>query len=189
MSKPPGIVAIGASLGGLAVLERLLRRLPAKCLCPVVIVQHRGFDDESRLAAILQGFTALPVIEPEDKQALEASRVYLAPPGYHLLVERDWLSLSVDPPVLYARPSIDVLFQSAADSFGADAIAIMMTGASADGAAGAAAVKEAGGRVYVQDPKTAESPVAPLAVIERTSVDAVLSLDALSTRLAETVAA
>ena len=163
MTAPPGIVAIGASRGGLAVLELLLRRLPARCGCPIVIVQHRGSDDESRLAAILQGFTALRVIEPEDKQPLEAGCVYLAPPGYHLLVERAWLSLSVDPPVLFARPSIDVLFESVADSYGADAVVIMMTGASADGAAGAAAVKSAGGRVFVQDPKTAESPIAPRA--------------------------
>lgn len=189
MSARAGILAIGASRGGLAAIEAILRALPDRCGCAVVIVQHRGLDDDGRLAEILQSHTALPIIEPEDKEALKSGCVYLAPPGYHLLVERAWLSLSVDPPVLFARPSIDVLFESVADAFGAEAVAVMMTGASADGAAGAAAVKLAGGRVLVQDPATAECPIAPRAVLERTAVDAVLDLAPLSQYLAALVAA
>jgi two-component system chemotaxis response regulator CheB len=187
MSGRTGIVAIGASRGGLLAIESLLRALPQSCRCPVVIVQHRRSDDQGRLVEILQSFSALPVVEPEDKEALAGGRVYLAPPGYHLLVERQWLSLSVDPPVLFARPSIDVLFESVADAFGDEAIAVMMTGASADGAAGAAAVKRAGGRVLVEDPATAECPVAPRAVLERTPVDAILDLPSLASHIASAV--
>jgi two-component system chemotaxis response regulator CheB len=185
-----GIVAIGASRGGLAVIEGILRALPDSCVCPIVIVQHRGADDDDgRLVELLQAHSVLPVGEPEDKEALAAGRVYLAPPGYHLLVERKWLSLSVDPPVVFARPSIDVLFESVADAFGAEAIAVMLTGASGDGSLGAAAVKRAGGRVLVQDPATAECATAPRAVLERTSVDAVLDVFALSGHIAAAVAA
>jgi two-component system chemotaxis response regulator CheB len=121
----------------------------------------------------------LPVIEPEDKLPLQPGHVYLAPSDYHLLVEHGWLALSVDPPVQYARPSIDVLFESLADAYGPRAVGVMLTSASADGAEGAAAIKRAGGRVLVQEPGSAESPVGPRAVIARTPVDAVLPLEQL----------
>lgn len=183
-----GVVAIGASLGGLAATEKLLRAMPQRSRCPIIMVQHRRADEESRLCILLQRYTSLTVVEPEDKDPLQKDHVYLAPAGYHLLVERDSLSLSLDAPVIFARPSIDVLFESVADSFGERAVAVMLTGSNEDGAAGSVAVKRAGGRVYVQDPKTAESPVAPRAVLAAVQADAVLDLPALAGLLAGLVA-
>jgi two-component system chemotaxis response regulator CheB len=152
------------------------------------MVQHRRADEESRLVMLLQRYTSLTVVEPEDKDPLQKDHVYVAPAGYHLLVERDSLSLSLDAPVIFARPSIDVLFESVADSFGERAVAVMLTGSNEDGAAGAVAVKRAGGRVYVQNPKTAESPAAPRAVLAVVQPDAVLDLPALAGLLAGLVA-
>lgn len=173
------VIAIGASLGGLRAVQIVLRALPVGLPACVTVAQHRRADPDSRLLSLLARECALPVIEPEDKQPLESGYVYLAPSDYHLLVERGALALSVDPPVSYARPSIDVLFESLADAYGPAAIGIMLTSSSSDGAAGAAAIKRAGGRVLVQDPETAESPIGPRAVIARTPVDGVLPLAAI----------
>src|SRR6185295_11534453 len=118
---------------------------------------------DGHLLDLLNKHSAMPVVEPDDKDPLEDGHVYLAPPGYHLVVERGFLSLSLDPPVLFARPSIDVLLESAADSFGETAVAVVLTGSNDDGAFGAAAVKRAGGKVVVQDPATARAPAGPLA--------------------------
>jgi two-component system chemotaxis response regulator CheB len=174
------IVAVGASLGGLDALETVLAALPPSFAAAVVLVQHRRADSDGQLVELLGHHSALPVSEPDDKEAMEPGHVYLAPSNYHLIVERGFFSLSTDPPVWFARPSIDVLFESVADSYGAEAIAVMLTCANEDGAAGARAVKVAGGRVLVQDPATAESPVAPRAVLARTPVDAVLPLDQIA---------
>jgi two-component system chemotaxis response regulator CheB len=180
------IVAVGASLGGLDAMKTLLAALPPDFAAAVVLVQHRRADPESHLVNLLGHHSALPVSEPDDKEPIERGHVYLAPPNYHLIVERGFFSLSTDPPVWFARPSIDVLFESVADSYGAEAIAVMLTGANEDGAAGARAVKLAGGRVLVQDPATAESPVAPRAVLAGTPVDAVLSVDQIASFLRRT---
>jgi two-component system chemotaxis response regulator CheB len=179
------VVAIGASLGGLAAVETLLEGLPPEFPCAVVIVQHRRPDSDSRLVELLRSHCQLPVVEPEDKQALERGRIYLAPANYHLLVERGSLSLSIDPPVCFARPSIDVLFESAADAYGPRAVGIVLTGSNNDGAAGAAAVKRRGGHVLVQNPSSAERAEAPLAAIEAAVVDEVLDLAHISRRLVE----
>jgi two-component system chemotaxis response regulator CheB len=181
------IVAIGASLGGLAALQTLLRRLPADLPSTVVIVQHRTHDGDSRLVDLLQSHAALPVSEPDDKEPIEAGHVYLAPANYHLIVERQFFSLSVDPPVWFSRPSIDVLFESVADSYAASAIGVVLTCSNEDGAAGAEAIKRAGGLVLIQDPTGAESPVAVRAVLARTQVDAVLDLEQLADRLCQLV--
>jgi two-component system, chemotaxis family, protein-glutamate methylesterase/glutaminase len=170
------IVAVGASLGGLKAIETLLAALPPDFAAPVVLVQHRKVDPDSHLVDLLGQHSAIPVSEPDDKQPIEPGHVYLAPSDYHLIVERGFFSLSTDPPVWFARPSIDVLFESVADSYGAEAIAVMLTSSNDDGAAGARAVKLAGGQVVVQDPTTAESPIAPRAVMARTAVDAVLGI-------------
>jgi two-component system chemotaxis response regulator CheB len=170
------IVAVGASLGGLNAIETLLAALPPDFAATVVLVQHRKADPDSHLVELLGNHATLPVSEPDDKEPIEPGHVYLAPANYHLIAERGFFSLSTDPPVWFARPSIDVLFETVADSYGAEAIAVMLTGSNEDGAAGAHAVKRAGGQVVVQDPTTAESPVAPRAVLARTPVDAVLRL-------------
>lgn len=170
------IVAIGASLGGLAALQAILPQLPATLGVSIVIVQHRRPDPNSHLVQLLSYSCALRVCEPEDKTKLETGVVYVAPGDYHLLVERGSLALSVDPPVSFARPSIDVLFESVADAYGPEAVAVMLTSSNHDGAAGAAAVKRAGGRVLVQNPRTAEAPAGPQSVLEATRVDQVLEV-------------
>jgi two-component system chemotaxis response regulator CheB len=177
------IVAIGASLGGLQAVQALLPGLPADLGASVVLVQHRRPDPSSMLADLLAKHCALPVSEPEDKTPLEPNQVYVAPADYHVLVEDRHIALSVDPPVWYARPSIDVLFESVADAYGAAAVGVMLTNSNEDGAAGAFAIKRAGGKLIVQDPKTAESPVGPNAVLAVTAVDAILPVDAIARAL------
>jgi len=179
----PRIVAVGASLGGLEAVQKLLSGLPGRLPCAVAIVQHRGPHIDGHLLDLLNRHSAMPVIEPDDKDPLERGHVYLAPPGYHLIVERGFLSLSLDSPVLFARPSIDVLLESAADSYGDAAVAVVLTGSNDDGAFGAAAVKRAGGRVIVQDPATARAPAGPLAVLARTAVDATLPVEEIAAHL------
>jgi two-component system chemotaxis response regulator CheB len=174
----PRLVAVGTSLGGLNALTVLLGALPATFAVPVVIAQHRTpSPDGGGLVQLLQDHARLTVIEADDKMALEPGTVYLAPADYHLLIEEDGLlALSTDPPVWSARPSIDVLFQTAADAYGPAAVGVLLTGASADGAAGLAAVKGRGGRVIVQDPATAECRTMPAAGLAATAVDYVLPL-------------
>lgn len=172
----PGLVAIGASLGGFIAVRTVLEGLRKDLGCGIVVAQHRANDPHSRLVELLAQTCPMPIVEPEDKMPIEPNHVYLAPSDYHLLVEVGSLSLSVDPPLMYARPSIDILFESVADAYGAGAIAVVLTGSNEDGANGACAIKRAGGRVLVQDPLTAQSPVAPRAVLAKTAVDAVLPL-------------
>ena len=175
----PRLIAVGASLGGLDALQSLLRALPATFTCPIVIVQHRRPEVDGRLVELLKGRSTLPVLEPDDKEPIEPGHVYLAPPSYHLVVERGFFSLSLDAPVLFARPSIDVLFESVADSYGADGVAVMLTSSNDDGAQGAQAVKASGGRVVVQDPASAKAPEGPRSVLATVAVDRILSLEDL----------
>ena len=179
----PQIVAIGASLGGLEATQLILGALPASFRCPIVMAQHRRADVDGPLLELLGNHSPLPVIEPDDKEPILPGHVYLAPPGYHLIVEQGFFSLSLDPPVVFARPSIDVLFESVADSYGPLAVAIVLTGSNEDGAAGARAVKAAGGCVMVQDPATARAPAAPQAAMALTPVDWVLPLNEIAGRL------
>ncbi len=177
------IFAIGASLGGLAATQTIFRGLPATFRCPIVLAQHRMAEVDGRLAELLNGSSRLPVVEPDDKAPILPGHVYLAPPNYHLVVERGFFSLSLDPPVCFARPSIDVLFESLADSYGPSGVAVMLTGSNSDGAAGAVAVKRAGGRVLVQDPTTAKASAGPRAVLAVTPVDGVVPLEEIAARL------
>jgi two-component system chemotaxis response regulator CheB len=171
------IVAIGASLGGLSAVQALLRGIPANFGCSVVVAQHRRRDPDSRLRDLLAAVSKLPVVEPEDRTPLEPNHVYVAPSDYHMLVERGVVSLSIDPPVLHARPSIDVLFESVADAYGPAAVGVVLTNSNDDGSRGAAAIKRSGGRVFVQDPETAESPIGPRATLAATAVDGILKLE------------
>jgi two-component system, chemotaxis family, protein-glutamate methylesterase/glutaminase len=159
------LIVIGTSLGGLSALKQLLAGLPASFSVPVAIVQHRHKDSDELMSGFLQGYLALPLKEVEDKDEIRPGWVYLAPPDYHLLVDRGFFSLSTDPPVSYARPSIDVLFESAADAYADGVIGIILTGANQDGAEGLARVKACGGVAIVQDPRTAESPIMPEAAL------------------------
>ncbi len=170
------IVVIGTSLGGFDALKTVLGALPRELGLPVVVVQHQSEGVATDLARLLQRYTSLGFVEPEDKERLEPGRVYLGPPGYHLLVERGSVALSTEAPVLRARPSIDVLFESAADTYGPGVIGVALTAASQDGAMGLARIKQKGGVAIVQDPATAESPILPAAALTATPVDAVLPL-------------
>ncbi len=179
----PHLIVVGTSLGGLAALQVLLRSLQQEFPIPIAIVQHRHKNSQGSMAAFLQRHTALKIREVEDKDEIMAGVAYLAPADYHLLVEQGYFTLSTDEPVCFARPSIDVLFESAAAAYGAQTAAVVLTGANQDGAVGATAVKAHGGIVIVQEPTTAESPVMPAATIARTQVDAVLPLAKIAARL------
>jgi two-component system chemotaxis response regulator CheB len=178
------IVVVGTSLGGLRALETLLSGLPEAFPLPVAIVQHRGACGGEALPERLQRQSALPVREPEDKEVMLPGQVYLAPADYHLLVERGSFALSTEGPVCYARPSIDVLFESAADTYADEVIAVILTGAGKDGAQGAVRVKERGGFLLVQEPATAESSVTPEAVLATAEVDRILPLPEMAPFLA-----
>ncbi len=183
--RRPDIVAVGTSLGGLNALIALLHDLPQNLHAPVVIVQHRGTSPDRGLVELLQEHTRLTVQEAEDKQPIVGGAVYLAPADYHLMVEEPGvLALSTDAPVRSARPSIDVLFETVAEAYGPRALAVLLTGSSADGAAGLAAIKRRGGRAIVQDPATAEAPAMPAAGISATMVDYVLPLGSIAVHLA-----
>jgi two-component system chemotaxis response regulator CheB len=172
------VVGIGASWGGLHAVGRLLESLPEADWPAIVVAQHRSPSSvPGELERLLQRQSRGPVVEVGDKDAIEPGRVYVAPPDYHLLVEPGWFSLSIDARVQHARPSIDVLFESIADAYRERAIGVVLTGASADGAAGLARIKARGGVAIVQDPRTAERGEMPRAAIDATHADAVLPLD------------
>ena len=183
--KAPELVAVGTSLGGLNALTALLQALPGQFPVPIVIVQHRTVSpDGGGLTQLLQDYAKLRVVEADDKMTMEPSTVYIAPADYHLLIEeRGMLALSTDAPVRSARPSIDVLFQTAADAYGTALLGVLLTGASADGAEGLAAVKARGGRAIVEDPATAECRTMPAAALAATAVDYVLPLSKIGDHL------
>jgi two-component system chemotaxis response regulator CheB len=172
------LIVIGTSWGGLDALSRLLDGLDDGIHQPIVVAQHRSPESEYEgLARLLQAHTHRLVSDPDDKTPLEPDHVYLAPPDYHVLVEDGHLALSIDAPVQYARPSVDVLFESAADAYREKAIGIVLTGANADGAAGLARIKARGGVAIIQDPVTSMRRTMPDAAIAATTADAVLALE------------
>jgi two-component system chemotaxis response regulator CheB len=177
------VVAIGTSWGGLAAMTKLLGALPGDFDIPIVIVQHRSKDSERLLAHLLQDATDLTVCEIEDKASLAPGTVHLAPANYHVMVEQGYFSLTVEEPVRFSRPSIDVMFTSAADSYGPQAVGVVLTGANEDGSRGLKDIARRGGRALVQDPKSAEIPVMPLAAIKAVPTAEVLSLEAIAPRL------
>lgn len=171
-----GLICVGGSWGGLVAVSRVLRSLPAELDVPVVVALHRAVDSTG-LARLLQASSHLRVVEAGDKMPIEHGHAYIAPPDYHLLVENRTFALSTGERVQFARPSIDVLFESAADAYGDCVIGIVLTGANADGAHGLAAIKDAGGVAIVQRPDEAEKRAMPDAAIAATQADAVLTLD------------
>jgi two-component system, chemotaxis family, protein-glutamate methylesterase/glutaminase len=170
------LIVAGASLGGFDALAMLLGALPEDFPLPFAVVQHRSMDSDELLSILLQRVCRLPVAEVEDKQPALPGFVYIAPANYHLLVERDHFALSVDERVQFARPSIDVLFESAADAYRERVVAILLSGSNEDGARGIARVKARGGLTVVQDPASAESTRMPAAAIAGSKVDHILSL-------------
>lgn len=172
------IVVIGSSWGGLGALRVVLGALPADFRLPVVIAQHRSVDSRDEgLASYYAARCQLRVCTVEDKQPIEQGAVYFAPPDYHLLIEEQSFALSVDEHVQFSRPSIDVLFDSAVDSFGRRVIGVILTGGNTDGALGLATIAGAGGFTIVQEPSEAEKPEMPRAALEAVpKPDAVLAL-------------
>ena len=163
------LVAIGTSWGGLEVLREILRELPAELDAGVVIAQHRSPESHpTAMLDLLGEVTRLRVTEAADKDEIRPGTVYLAAPDYHLLVEPGLMTLSTDEPVLYARPSIDVLFETAAESYRERCIGVVLTGANDDGARGLARVVELGGAAIVQDPENAKRDEMPRAALRTT---------------------
>ena len=174
------IVVVGTSTGGLKALQTLLSGLPAEFSLPIVIAQHRGKDLESGLCEYLGECSSLPVIEPDDKDPLLGGHVYLAPRNYHLLIENRSFALSTAQSVRFARPSIDVLFETAADAFQTRAIGVILTGANSDGARGLATIKARGGLTIVEDPASAAARELPDAAIAQATPDRILALDRIA---------
>jgi two-component system, chemotaxis family, protein-glutamate methylesterase/glutaminase len=181
----PQIVVIGASLGGLHAVRTLLSALPEDFGPAIAVVQHRHRSSDDRLSGLLASVTPLQVIDVVDKQPVEPGKVFLAPPDYHLLIDEGRFSLSVDELVNYSRPSIDLLFESAADAYGSGTVAVVLTGANDDGARGARKIRLAGGTVIVQDPATAEAPAMPRAAVELAGADQILPLEQIGPFLAK----
>jgi two-component system chemotaxis response regulator CheB len=173
-------VVIGASAGGVSALLHILPGLGAGCRCAVVVVLHVMQDRANQLPELFQHYLQLPVCEASAGQVLAAGQVYIAPPGHHLLVERDRsLSLSTAAPVNFARPAIDLTMMSASAVYGAGLLGILMTGANQDGARGMAAIGAAGGMTAVQDPDQAQIDTMPRQAILTRQPDLILSLNGI----------
>jgi two-component system, chemotaxis family, protein-glutamate methylesterase/glutaminase len=180
------LVAIGCSFGGLYALMDLLGALTTDYPAPVVVVQHRSAtDDEHRLAHVLARYSALPVKDADHGEPVSAPGVYLAPADYHLLVDAGRFELTVDDAVQYSRPSVDVLFESAARAYGPEAVGVLLTGYGHDGTAGMRAIHDAGGITIAQDPESALEGAMPRHAIEAGAASEVLPLDAIAPRLLE----
>lgn len=181
------LVAIGASWGGLRAVSVILGGLPAGFGAPIVVAQHRGAA-HGPLAELLDGSGPLTVHEAEDKDPLRAGEVLVAPPDYHLLVDGDSVALSVDEPVAFSRPSIDVLLSSAAASHGDRTVGVVLTGANGDGAIGLRDIRRRGGVAIVQDPDDAERGEMPRAALAACPGAQVRPLARIAAELAQLVA-
>jgi len=172
------LIVMGASWGGMRAMSIVLEALPADFELPLVLAQHRRVTgDGEMLEHALAHSSPLEVVAATDKEPLAPGCVYVAPADYHLLVEPGHLALSADPPVEFSRPSIDVLFESAAHSYGARTVGVLLTGANRDGAAGLERIAAAGGFTIAQDPATAERPDMPAAAIARGAARRVLPIE------------
>jgi two-component system chemotaxis response regulator CheB len=177
-------VAIGASAGAVQALQVILPRLPVGYPLPVLVVVHVPPDRSNVLLPLFQTKCRIPVKEAEDKEPMVGGVIYFAPSDYHLLVEADGaLALSNDEPVNYSRPSIDVLFESAADAYGPALVGVILTGANNDGAAGLKAVTDAGGVAIVEDPAKAYASAMPDAALDAAATAKVMNLDAIASYL------
>jgi len=166
-TKPAKAVVIGGSAGSLEALSGLLPKLPKSYPWPIIVVVHMPPDKKSVMADLLRAKCLMDVHEAEDKEALKTGTIYIAPPDYHLLVEPDGrLSLSNEEPVQFSRPSIDVLFETAADAFGTGLIGIVLSGANADGARGMQMIVKEGGLALVQTPAKAYADTMPQATLD-----------------------
>jgi two-component system chemotaxis response regulator CheB len=178
-------VVLGGSAGGTEVMALLLASLPADFAPAVLIVSHLPADTPSYLVESLRYRCRLPVVEPDSGESVVAGRVHVAPPGYHMLVDDDrTIALSIDSSVRYSRPSIDVMFESAAHVYATRLLGILLSGANDDGSHGLEVIRAMGGVAWVQDPQTASSATMPRAAIARGAVDDILSPTLMAQRLA-----
>lgn len=176
MTGPYKAIVIGASAGGMTVIKNLVVGLPGDFAIPVIIVNHIGPDTDGFWVNHLDQLSALKIKEADEKESIRPGHVYFAPANYHLLVERDHtFSLTVDERVNYARPAIDVLFETAAEAYRNQLIGIVLTGGNFDGAKGLKKIKDFGGTAIVQDPETAEAASMPAAAIRATTPDYIAS--------------
>ncbi len=183
-------IVIGCSSGGLDALGRILPPLPPGFPLPVIVVMHMPQDGQSLLPEVLGEHCRMPVAEAADKDRIAPGRIYTAPPGYHLMIEGDeTFSLSVDPKVNMSRPSVDVLFETAADTYGEHLVAIVLSGANRDGSQGIIAVSGAGGLCVAQQPETAAASEMPGGAIATGKINVVLSPDDMAEFLMKEVAA
>ena len=186
INRPFSAVVIGVSAGGLHALIHVLGKLPADYFLPIIVVQHRGKEYKVLLEEILETKCLLKVKQVDEKEQILAGCIYIAPADYHLLIEQDkTFSLTSDIYVKYSRPSIDLLFTTAAEVYKNELIAIIMTGASSDGAEGILNVKQEGGYTIAQDPKTAEYPYMPQSSISIGAINTILTLDEIQSYLME----
>ena len=171
-------VVIGVSAGGLFALSTTLGEFPADFPLPVIVVQHRSKDESSVLENVLQSKCKMKIKQADEKEKIRGAVVYIAPAGYHLLIEKNRsFSLNCDPPVNYSRPSIDVLFQTAAEVYNDKLIGVILTGANKDGAAGIQTIKARGGLTIAQSPASASFPTMPQAAIDTGSVKYIFELE------------
>ncbi|MEE1890556.1 chemotaxis protein CheB [Pseudomonas carassii] len=178
-------IVIGASAGGVTALFSVLGALPTAFAIPVLCLLHLPDDRHSQLAEVLQRRLRRPVREALDKARIEPGLIYVAGPGYHLSVERDFsFSLSQEAPVHFSRPAIDFLFESAADAYGPGLLGVLLTGANEDGARGLLRIRQSGGRTVVQDPRDAQVALMPEAALALHDPDHILSLSGIGQLLA-----
>lgn len=184
--KPVQAIVVGASAGGVTALLSVFALLPRRFSVPVICVLHLPDDRESQLAEVFSRKLGRPVHEARDKESIEPGIIYVAGPGYHLSVERDRsLSLSQEERVHYSRPSIDILFESAADTYRQALVGVLLTGANEDGAAGLARIHQLGGLSIVQDPAQAQVATMPAAALALHRPDHILPLNGIGHLLAK----
>ncbi len=171
-------IVIGVSAGGMEALSTIFPYLPYGFALPLIVVQHQHSTSDDFLARYLNERCNLEVKQANEKEDILPGEIYFAPPDYHLMIEEDkTFSLSMDTPVNFARPSIDVLFETAADVYGEKLVGVVLTGANTDGSQGLKKIKKLKGLAIVQDPETAEVDTMPKAAMAATEVDHMLSLD------------
>jgi two-component system, chemotaxis family, protein-glutamate methylesterase/glutaminase len=180
-------IVIGVSSGGMNAMKVMFSQLPKNFNIPIIIVQHISPRSDNQWINLLNEKSDLYIKEADEKERIEQGKVYFAPPGYHLLIERNkTFSLTIDERVNFARPSIDVLFESAAEVYKSEVIGVVLTGSNNDGTKGMKRIKEYGGLTIAQDPATAESGYMPASVIAAMQVDHILPLDDIINLLIKT---
>lgn len=174
------LIVIGGSAGSLQVILEMIRKIDENLAVPILLVLHRKAHSTNILQALLQQLTPVEVIEIDDKTEIEPNKIYITPADYHLLFEdRKIMSLDSSEKMNYSRPSIDVTFKSAAEIYGENLIGVLLSGANADGVEGLSYIKKNGGKVWIQDPKTAEVDYMPRQAMEQIKYDMIIRPDDL----------